>query len=360
MPETQPPVDENVIVPASVRQAAEAAVAAHKAAYGGGDAPAAQLEGVPPPVSEPVAQPESVPPPVLEPQTIAPQPTHPPIPTLSKPDDRAGVDPSSWEGRYYAMEGRFRQSQISIGQMQQQMAELGDELARVTQAMNSRASVPEYQAPAPQAKFVTDDDVKTYGPELLETIKRAALDAVQPEIQQVANQNRQVSQRVAQTAQAAMYQQLDAQCPEWRSINTNPRFKTWCNSPDVYSGQLRGRLLNAAVQAANAPRAIAFFKGFQNEEVATGNAPAPQPEPQGVPPVPRQAAVALDTLTAPGRAKPATGDTAVTSAEKPFITRAQISQFYADVRRGVYAGRDADKKELERRLEAAQREGRIR
>jgi hypothetical protein len=243
-----------------------------------------------------------------------------------------------------------------MGQMQQQMAELGDELARVTQAMQSRPA-PQEQVQF-QPKHVTPEDVTTYGPELIDAMKRVALEAVQPELQHVVQQNRQTQQRVAQTAQASMYQQLDAQFPEWRSINTNPRFKAWCNSPDVYSGQVRGQLLKAAVQAANAPRTIAFFKGFQNEEVATGNAPAPQAEPPQQ--APRQAATTLETLTAPGRAKPATGDTTVSSADKPIITRQQIKDFYADVRRGVYAGRDEDKRILESRLSLAQREGRIR
>jgi hypothetical protein len=274
---------------------------------------------------------------------------------LSKPEDRQGVDSTSWEGKYYAMEGRYRQSQVSMGQMQQQLSEMGDELSRMTQAMQTRPAQEQHQ---PQAKYVTDEDVKTYGPELLDTVRRAALEAVQPDLQRVAQQNQQTSQRVAQTQQATLYQQLDAQCPEWRQINLNPRFKQWCNSPDIYSGQLRGRLLNAAVQAANAPRAIAFFKGFQNEEVATGNAPAPQAEP--LPQAPRQAATTLEAIAAPGRAHPASGGSSGSAADKPIITLAQIRQFYSQAGRAAYVGRDAERKADENMIFAAQREGRVR
>jgi len=76
-------------------------------------------------------------------------------------------------------------------------------------------------------------------------------------------------------------------------------------------------------------------------------------------PVPRQAAVDLGTLAAPGRAKPASGDSQV-PADKPFITRAQISKFYDDKRRGFYAGREAQAAQFEADLTVAQREGRVR
>ncbi len=122
-------------------------------------------------------------------------------------------------------------------------------------------------------------------------------------------------------------------------------------------------MLNAAFQAADAPRVAAFFKGFLAEEVATGNAPAPQPEP-GITSPPRQAAVSLDTLAAPGRAKPASGDSSV-PADKPVFTHAQIAQFYRNTReaglgKGPYAGREADRKRDEVAIFTAQAEGRIR
>ena len=117
-------------------------------------------------------------------------------------------------------------------------------------------------------------------------------------------------------------------------------------------------MLNTAFRAADAPRVIAFFKGFLNEEVATGQQPAPQPPAS---PQTRTAAVPLDTLAAPGRAKPATGaDSTSAPADKPIITRAQIAAFYDQVRRGAYAGRDADKARDEAIIFAAQREGRTR
>lgn len=340
------PVDTSVSLPPSVLAAGAAADAAHKAAYNTPDP--APLD----PVTPPPAPVETTPPAVAAPDATAPV-------ALSRPEDRSGVDPATAEGRYFAMEGRYRQSQQTIGALQEQMREMGDELMRATQALQqapARTQPVRQNAPAAPA-FVTDEDVKTFGPELIDVVKRAAREAIAPDLAQVTQQTRQVSQRVAGNAQDSMIQNLDQQVPNWRQIDLDPRFKSWASSRDVYSGQVRGQLLNAAFKAADAPRVVAFFKGFLAEEVATGNAPSPQPEPAPQPP--RQAAVALETLTAPGRPKPAAGNAAL-PADKPVFTRAQIASFYTQVRQGAYSGRDADKAKDEQAIFAAQRDGRVR
>jgi hypothetical protein len=257
------------------------------------------------------------------------------------------------------MKGRFDQATTTIGSMQQQMQELGDELIRTQAVLNQqRRGQQAQQQRAPAPPLLSDKDRETYGPELIDLVQRAAREAVMPDLRQTQTQVQQVNQRVEQQTQQGVYQTLDSQVPTWKEVNTNPRFKAWCALPDVYSGQLRGKLLNAAFRAADAPRVVAFFQGFLAEEVATGNAPAPQPEPGQNPP--RHAAVQLETLAAPGRAKPAGGNSTPAPADKPVFTRAQIQGFYADVRKGVYEGRDADKARDEAAIFLAQREGRVR
>ena len=342
------PEDPNVVVPPSVKRAAAKAAKAHKAAYPDQvPDPAPQADPQPQPTADPAPQPEPEPQPEPAPQ-VQPQP---------EPAPQATVGEEQWEHRYHSMEGRFRQSTATITQMQEQMGHLGDELlAAQNMIAQMRAGPPQ---PQPQVQpLLTDEDRKTYGPELIEVIQRAAREAVMPDVQKTQNEVRQVNQRVSQTATVGVYETLDEKVPNWREINTDPRFIQWCRLPDVYSGQVRGKLLKTAFQAANAPRVLAFFKGFLDEEQATGNAPAPQAEPQAAP---RVAAVPLVSLAAPGRAHPAAGNsTPASSVDKPIFTRAQISAFYSDVRKGVYAGRDADKARDEAAIFAAQSDGRVR
>lgn len=359
-PEATLPVDTSVVIPPALAKQVADANALHERHYPkiipAEATPAAPVAAVP--AAPAPAAPAAVPA-VVE------------LPAPSTPEQRAGVDPQSADGRYYAMEGRYRQSQATVGQLQQQMAELGDELMRCqqtitqlrqgTQPPQQRAQPVRGQGLSVVQKFVTAEDVQTYGPELIDVVQRAAREALQPDLAQVAQQTQQTNQRVMQSAQAQMYLDLDRAAPTWREINVNPRFKAWCRLPDVYSGVVRGQLMKDAFQAANAPRVASFFQGFLAEEQATGQVPAPGAEPQAqAAQAPRIAAVPLENLTAPGRAKPAGGDQPRSAADKPVYSRAQVAAFYANVRAGRYIGRETEKAADEALIFAAQADGRIR
>ncbi len=349
MPADLAPVDTDVAVPPSVKRAAKRAEAIHKAAYNTEAPPES-------PPADPLITIEETPPaPVIETPPPAPEPVAAiePLPP-STPEQRKSAPAGSWEQQYYGMEGRWKQSQITIGSMQQQMQELGDEIIRLQQTL---AQPVRQNAPAQQPQqYVTPEEVQSYGPDFVDMVKRAAREAIAPDLQSIEHRTQQVSQRVQQNSAQGIYATLEQHIPNWKEINVDPRFKSWCRSQDVYSRQVRGKLLNDAFQAADAPRVVAFFQGFLNEEAATGQAPSPRQEPQLAP---RTAAVNLETLASPGRAKPATGNTAL-PADKPVFTRAQVSGFYDAVRKGAYTGRDTDKARDEAAIFSAQNEGRIR
>lgn len=339
----QAPVDESVKIPDSVKRATELA----NSFYVKPAETPAEAQPAEPAAPAPETPPQAVAPPV--PESAPVQPAAEPVAQPSKDDLRD----SEWAQRYNSMKGRWEQSQRTIGSMQEQMSQLADELMRTQQMITQRQAEPE---PAPQ-KYITPDDVETFGDSFIDVAKRAAQEAVAPELNALRQENQSLKQQVTKSAKMTVAQTLDRDVPNWREVNRNPRFKTWLNLRDIYSGEIRKKLLDVADKAADAPRIVAFFKGFIADEQATGQMePAPRAEPQVAP---RQAAVALETLTAPGRARPASGS-ATTPAEKPIFTRAQISKFYSDVRAGFYNGRAAEKDRFEQEVFAAQREGRVR
>ena len=206
--------------------------------------------------------------------------------------------------------------------------------------------------------MLTPEDEQTYGQELIDFTRRAAQEAVAPELESNQRQIKSLEQRLTREAQVGLQHTLDVQIPEWRDINLDDRFKQWLRLPNVYSGRIRHQMLSDAYQAANAPLVVQLFRDFIADEEATGNStPAPTAE-QPAQPVPRRAAASLAVLAAPGKAKPAGGDTAV-PADKPSFTRAQIARFYATVRAGGFAGREVEKDRQEREIFSAQNEGRI-
>lgn len=354
-----PPIDETVHLPKSVRDAAARADAYYKAAEAPpADGEAPPVEGAPEAPPAPVEPPK--PPKAPKAKKAAPEASEaPPAPVEAPPAPvEAPVAETEWEHRYRSMKGRYDASQQILGQMQEQMTMMGEELSR-TQNVLMQLQGSNTTTAAPTTSLITPKDEQDYGKDLIDLTRRAALDAVQPKLTKLEEENSQLRQQVTQSSQMGVAQLLDREVPNWREINRDVRFKNWLSLRNVYSGVVRKRELDAAYQAADAPRVLAFFKGFVSDEaIATGSGdPAPSTEQPA--PAPRQAAVALENLSAPGRARPAGGDTP-TPADKPIFTRAQIARFYSDVRRGMYTGRDKEKAAFEQALFAAQGEGRVR
>jgi hypothetical protein len=358
------PVDPNVTIPKHVRDAAAAADAIHKQAYEEPQ-PAPQTEQQ---QDQQVQQPEP-----QAAQTVETQPQPQPQPQPQLPPDNYTGTPNAqeladsvWAPRYNSMRGRWESSQRQIGAMQEQMNDLAAELQRAQALLTNggqRAPQPAPQQQQTHKQLITDQDREDYGDGLIDVARRAAMEVVSPELDALRAENGELKKRVTTTAQSELRQSLAGQIPDWIAINRSDAFKRWLSLRNIYTGEVRGVMLNAAYAAADAPKVIAIFKDFINEVKATGGElpSARQEQQQQVPQpaAPRTPAIQLETLAAPGRARPAGGD-ANLPADKPTYTRQQIANFYADVRRSVYSGRETEKARIEADIIAAQSEGRVR
>ena len=333
------PVDPDVQIPKAVREAA-AKADAHYAA------PVPDQAQLP---LEP-AQTAPVVPDQVQPPAPAPVPQAPPVPP-------APPEPPNFEHQYNSMKGRYDSAQRTIGAMQEQMQQLGDELMRTQQVMVQNVNRNPDLRGQVQPGYITEDDVKNYGPDLIDLQRRAALEAVTPALSALQQENQQLRQAVQQQRTQSIYEKLDESMPNWREVNDNQRWRQWLRLRDFNSSPVRQEQLNRAMQAADAPRVVAFFNRFLEEEVATGQMPAPQPSQP--PSEPRVAAIPLMTLAAPGRPNPATGNSQVPDT-KPIWSHQEIRNFYDAVRTGYFNGREADKQRIEVDMFAAQREGRVR
>jgi len=311
-----------------------------------------------PRAGEPPEPPASPPIPETPPQVTAAAPASPPVtpavpPAPAAPADLVDENDQSWKHRFLAMQGRYNATQKTIGEMQEQMSQLGNELMHAQQL---RPTQP--RKPRAQTNYLTEKDVENYGPELIEVTQRAALQAVAPQLQEVEQQNAALRKQLAIEARRRLDQAVETSVPNYKEIDGNPRWHRWLLGVDVLSGRVRQQLLNEAIAAASAPRVISFFKGFQNEEAATGHLePAPSSQP---PAAPREPAIPLASLAAPGRARPATGGDTGIPPDKPIYTRAQIAQLYRMHQKGAYTGREAEWARQDADIIAAGREGRIR
>jgi hypothetical protein len=171
--------------------------------------------------------------------------------------------------------------------------------------------------------YLTIDDERNFGPELLDVATRAARQAMAPELQQLHDENLAMQNQLNANTKARIDRELDAAIPNWREINNSESFHAWLLSRDTYSGVVRDRLLKAAAAAGDAQRVINFFRGF----IAAGNVPAN---------------TAARSATPSGK----------------VYTRGQITQMASMRRRGEIG--DAEWMRWEHEIIAAGREGRIR
>jgi hypothetical protein len=354
----QKPIDKLPYDPNDIPDAVKKRAAAVDALYANGNGSNDSDGSTPRQSSE---APESpVPPETPPPQTSEPAPTPPPA--SAEPSIEPSAEPSDegdWKLRYERMHGRYNASQKTIGEMQEQMTQLGNELLHLQRMPPQSRQQSSSPPPPPDApSYLTQQDVQNYGSELIDVTQRAALHAIAPHLMSLEQQNAELQARLAQEARRNLDQQVEMAVPNYREIDRDPRWHRWLLGIDVLSGRVRQQLLNEAISSAAAPRVISFFRGFQNEEAATGHSePAPTSH---QPAAPREAAIPLSSLAAPGRARPATGGDASLPPDRPIYTRAQIAQLYSLHRKQAYVGREAEWARQEADIIAAGREGRIR
>jgi hypothetical protein len=273
-------------------------------------------------------------------------------PAATEPEQVPEQEPTppstDWEHRYHSMEGRVKKGEQIIHNL----------LGQVQQLSEPRPH-PQLQPEPQKRSFVTEEERKTYGDDFFDVVSRKALETVQPHIERLAHENHQLRQRLGRDEARSIYDILDEQVPNWRSINTSPEFLSWLSLPDRYSGHVKAGLLKSAFAAGEAGRVLIFFRGFLEEHPELGQqTAAPQVAPAAPAPK-RQASVQLRDLAAPGKARPAPGGTQV-PVEPAVITNKDLDRFYADVRRGRWDGRPQEKATEEARLHAAVRDGRVR
>lgn len=386
----QLPNDPDVKIPAAVKAAAQRAEQIHAEAYntnvptnpgnGGASGDAGQSRDPNTPQTPEVQRHDTV---SLAPPGTPPaeRPDSGTVQRERQPPDQGGAgqgggaeQPVDWEQRYKSLKGRHDQLGNENRAMAGRMANMEQTLATLS-APPSQPSNPDFRfgaprpAAPPQTKHppvdpnafqLTDQERADYGDEFLGVVGKRAmqevfpvLESIRAENEQLKRQLSQVGSRVAQTSQMTLEQQLDSHLPDWRQVNHDPNFLNWLALTDPYSGVRKQDLLTAAYNSGDAGRVLAFFNGFLSDEAAVDPARAPKPVNGGGGP-PK---VPLETFAAPGRARTTAGPTP--PAEKPVISRDQISAFYAKVAAGHYRGNDAEKNRLEGMIFEAQREGRI-
>jgi len=266
----------------------------------------------------------------------------------------------NWEHKYKTLQGMYNREKQNVVDLSGRVGQLEGLLAGLQTARENAA--PESTVEAAAASTLTEDEIKDYGPELIDVMKRAAVEAVQGELTALRNENADlkatvghVGQTQAKTDKEKLYAGLADKVPNWKQVNTHPDFLLWLDQEDVYAGLPRGQMLTRAFGANDTARVVQFFKGFLSENAALQPA-AETDTPQVEVPKPTPM-VDLASLASPGSGS---GGGADNINETGRLWReSEIGSFYEDARKGSFKGRKEEYDATEREIQNAMNQGRI-
>jgi hypothetical protein len=269
---------------------------------------------------------------------VAPEPTPAPAPAPQSQD--------SLDHKFRTLQGMWNAERAQNKALESQLSQLSQQV-QVLVAAASKPAAP-VQTPAPQAD---PRDAAQFGEDMVEMVQRyttRALEAMRSDVAAVAadldkrlksleGQIGGVSQKTEMTLEQAFYGALDQAVPEWRQINVDERWLAWLGEVDEVYGAPRQAALESAHQRMDAKRVIAIFNQFKAATPAKPKLESQQtPSGSGQPaPVPQAEPV------------------------KRMVSTKLVKQFYDDLAKGRYRGREAEADRLQAEIDRAAMEGRI-
>lgn len=290
--------------------------------------------------------------PTDEPQAPTEPVQEQPAPVPVQPEPVANpAEPSeeTWQKRYKTLQGKFN---AEVPRLSQQVRELNqklsDALAKITELS---------KAPAPAAKgpsLVTDKDIEAFGGDLVDLVKRQAQEVAEQlnaeRLATLADENKRLRQNLDQVAERQglsdrekYFTQLGALVADYEELNVDEGFLAWLNEADPMSGQIRQEYLNTAFNSFDVARTATLFNAYKSTLAPT--------------PVTRTTNRSLERQVTPGTSK-VNGPTEA-QPDTRIWKQGEIAQFYADITKGLYKGRDADQARIEAQIDQAVAEGRV-
>jgi len=240
-------------------------------------------------------------------------------------------DPDGYKHRYDVLKGKYNSE---VPKLQAQIAELRQEM----QTLKERATSDEInKTPEPLSSESIDDLREEYGEDFVNSITNL----VRESMGDIPNRIDAVETNTAATAFDRSCAELDRMKSGWRTTNDDPAFHAWLSETDEMSGSVRQDLLSEAFNSGDLQRVVRFFNAF---EATQGQSPAVQSTPRTQPQQRRY----MPDSSATGQQRDA-----------KLFTSAEVDDFYADLTRGKYRGREKEAAAIEREIFAANREGRV-
>lgn len=250
---------------------------------------------------------------------------------------------SQWEQRYKTMLGKY---EAEVPRMAAELRETRAQLQATMAQLNAQQEA--RQQETKQQPLVTQQDVDTFGADLLDVVDRKAQEVADKKVAALTQHVKELEamlghthQRQELSADELFYAKLGALVSDYKTINADQRWLDWLAETDPLTGKTRQDYLNAAAGARDANRVATIFNAFK----------------QALPPVQKTPQQELQSQVAPSRSRGAGAPATDPSAKKVWSSK-EITDFYTKVRMREIS--EADAARIESDINQAMVEGRIR
>lgn len=282
----------------------------------------------------------------------------------SKPKAFEKDDEETWKQRYLSFQGNHR---AVVGTLQQQLAQLTEQLGRANtklEALESANSTTERATPAPQSR-ITDKDVEAFGSDLIDVIDRKAQEVAETMTRELrakvgqlegalAKANSQlgtVSETQATTEKERFFSGLTGKVSNWEAVQGTEECQEWLGTRVPGTRATWDDALKHAASRHDVESAAEIFQTFFKEY--------PQFDPAAKAASRTETRQELQRQVAPVRSS-ATPAPSQQQGKRIYSTAEYESESRRLISLMKNPGKQDDAAALERELDAAIHEGRIR
>ena len=250
-----------------------------------------------------------------------------------------------WEQRYNSLQGKYNAEVPHLHAQNKQLQEQIDALkAQFDKAQEAK--------PAEAKKLVTDEDVSSFGEDLIDVQRRVARDVfteyvtpLQQEVELLKQEKQKLLEQVQGTSNQVAMTQFEARLrqavPDFDQINADPRWVAWLDEMDPILRAPRRSVAQAAFDASDADAVahyVSLFKQGQGQQ-------------------PKANRHELERQVAPTRSNAASS---VSAPEGRVYTEAEASRQFNKVSELNRRGKYDEANKLEAELTNAYMHGRVR
>jgi len=264
----------------------------------------------------------------------------------TKSDDQEPKE-DNWQQKYKSLQGMYN---ADVPRLSSENRNLTSRVTQLEQLLSTMEK-PTVEESVQAEKLITPEDEKEYG-DSINIMRKAAREEVaqlKQQIQQLQNvvpQVQQVQTQQKKSSEQNFWNTIANEIPNWQDINNEKAFQAWLLEVDPLTGINRQTYLEDAQNNLDANRVVNFFKTWEGEFGVAKDAQIDRKAQQSQ----------LQKQVSPGKSR---NNGTKASGQTKTYTNADIKEFFSDVRKGKYKGRDDERGRIERDIFAAQQEGRI-